>query len=55
MSVIVLQLQLMKKVRSSIKERKFPEFVKIFMKTMYPEGDYPSWCVDALATVNIVL
>jgi len=45
----------MKELRSSVKERRFPEFAQNFMKTMFPGGDYPIWCVDALKTVNIVL
>lgn len=49
------QMQLMKSIRNSIKENKFPEFVQKFMLDMYPYKNYPSWTVDALRSVNIEL
>ncbi|KAI1884329.1 hypothetical protein AGOR_G00225300 [Albula goreensis] len=53
---ISYQLTLMRSVRESIIEGRFPEFVRTFMKRMFPvEGTYPSWAVDALASVNITL
>lgn len=50
------QLTLMQSVRQSIVEGRFPEFIRTFMKRMFPSRDqYPSWAVDALASVNITL
>lgn len=51
-----LQLTLMRSVRQSIVEGRFPEFIQTFMKRLFPSHDqYPSWAVDALASVNITL
>ncbi|XP_047116886.1 queuine tRNA-ribosyltransferase catalytic subunit [Schistocerca piceifrons] len=52
---ICFQMQLMKSIRESIKEKKFPLFVKNFFKTLYPSGTYPKWITDALSAVNIEL
>jgi queuine tRNA-ribosyltransferase catalytic subunit len=48
-------LTLMKTMRQSIIEDRFPEFVRDFMKNLYPDGDYPSWTIEALQSVNIIL
>ena len=53
--VVPLQLRLMKSLRQSIMEDRFPEFVRNFMRDTYPDGEYPEWAVDALASVNIEL
>ncbi|KTF95042.1 hypothetical protein cypCar_00015408 [Cyprinus carpio] len=51
---ISYQLALMRSVRQSIIEQRFPEFVKAFMKRMFASGEqYPSWAVEALQSVNI--
>uniref|UniRef100_A0A3Q1KFW1 Queuine tRNA-ribosyltransferase catalytic subunit 1 n=1 Tax=Anabas testudineus TaxID=64144 RepID=A0A3Q1KFW1_ANATE len=53
---IAYQLNLMRSVRQSIVEGRFPEFIRTFMKRMFPSRDqYPSWAVDALASINITL
>ncbi|XP_026881708.2 queuine tRNA-ribosyltransferase catalytic subunit 1 [Electrophorus electricus] len=53
---ICYQLTLMRSVRDSIIEQRFPEFVRSFMKRMFPSSEqYPSWAEDALASVNITL
>lgn len=52
---VAFQLRLMKNIRNSIEEDKFPEFVKNFMDNLYPEKKYPSWIIDALNAVNISL
>jgi len=52
---LTYQMQLMKGIRDSIKENKFPEFVQAFMLNMYLDQKYPQWCVDALRSVNIEL
>lgn len=49
------QLSLMKQLRQSITEGRFPQFVKDFMSQQYPQGDYEQWTVDALSSVNIHL
>lgn len=48
-------MQLMRDIRESIKQDKFPDFVQGFMKTMFPDNSYPDWAVNALASVNIIL
>ena len=48
-------MQLMRGIRESIKQDKFPEFVRTFMSRMYPDRTYPSWVVAALRSVNIEL
>uniref|UniRef100_A0A1A7WFY7 Queuine tRNA-ribosyltransferase catalytic subunit 1 n=2 Tax=Iconisemion striatum TaxID=60296 RepID=A0A1A7WFY7_9TELE len=53
---ISYQLTLMRSVRRSIVEGRFPEFIRTFMKRMFPSRDqYPSWAVEALASINVVL
>ncbi|XP_066529892.1 queuine tRNA-ribosyltransferase catalytic subunit 1 [Hoplias malabaricus] len=53
---ISYQLTLMSSVRQSVIEQRFPEFVRSFMKRMFSSSEqYPSWAVDALASVNITL
>ena len=48
-------MQLMRDIRESIKQDKFPEFIQGFMKMMFPDKSYPDWAVNALASVNIIL
>ncbi|KAM4856451.1 queuine tRNA-ribosyltransferase catalytic subunit 1 isoform X1 [Urocitellus parryii] len=53
---IAYQLQLMSAMRTSIVEKRFPDFVRNFMSTMY--GDHtlcPTWATEALASVGITL
>lgn len=51
---ISYQLTLMRSVHQSIIEKKFPEYVKAFMKRMFSSSEqYPSWAVEALQSVNI--
>uniref|UniRef100_A0A8C4TJN0 Queuine tRNA-ribosyltransferase catalytic subunit 1 n=1 Tax=Erpetoichthys calabaricus TaxID=27687 RepID=A0A8C4TJN0_ERPCA len=53
---IAYQLTLMRLVRQSIVEKRFPDFVRSFMSRMYSgKGGYPEWAVEALASVNIAL
>jgi hypothetical protein len=51
----VIQLSLMKSIRQSIVDGRFPQFVNEFMSARFPPGKIPSWVVDALASVNIRL
>lgn len=39
----------------SIIEGRFDQFVRDFMKSYYPKGDYPQWCVSALEVAGIPL
>lgn len=52
---VAFQLRLMRNIQESIKENRFPEFVKEFMKNLYSDRNYPGWIVDALKAVNISL
>lgn len=49
------QMRLMKSIRDHIKAGTFVDFVKTFMKAFYPNANYPSWVVNALASVNVHL
>ena len=50
---IHFQLRLMKSIREAIKKDKFPEFVKLFAKNNFPDGNYPEWATNALKKVGI--
>ncbi|KAL5011278.1 hypothetical protein ScPMuIL_009829 [Solemya velum] len=52
---IAYQLRLMTFIRESIMEDKFPEFIQKFFSKLFPKGDYPTWAVEALQSVNIIL
>ena len=52
---IAFQMRLMREIRESIVEKRFPKYVQEYMLKVYPEKDYPTWVVDALKTVNIEL
>ncbi|XP_067662656.1 queuine tRNA-ribosyltransferase catalytic subunit 1-like [Haliotis asinina] len=52
---VAYQLTLMKGIRDSIIEDKFPEFIKEFFRRYFPKGDYPAWAVEALAKVKVSL
>lgn len=49
------QMRLMRSIRESIKQNRFPEFVKDFMRINYPDGQFPLWIVESLSSVNITL
>jgi tRNA-guanine transglycosylase len=46
---------LTKALRQSIIENVFPNFIREFMKKLYPDGIYPLWAIDALKSVNVIL
>jgi tRNA-guanine transglycosylase len=52
---IAYQMRLMREMRQSIVEGDLPDWVRRFFKRQFPEGDYPSWAVDALAVAGISL
>ncbi|KAK0166452.1 hypothetical protein PV328_004872 [Microctonus aethiopoides] len=52
---IYFQMKLMNDIRTSINEQRFPEFVKKYMLTLYPDENYPTWILNALSEVNIHL
>ncbi|KAI5459782.1 queuine tRNA-ribosyltransferase [Mariannaea sp. PMI_226] len=49
------QLNLMRQVRQSIIEDRFPAFVRQFFAWLHPSKDYPEWAVGALKNVGIDL
>ena len=52
---VAFQLNLMRDIRSSIKEDNYPEFIKTFLLQNYPGGvsTYPKWTINALKSVGI--
>ncbi|XP_030052894.1 queuine tRNA-ribosyltransferase catalytic subunit 1 [Microcaecilia unicolor] len=53
---ITYQLTLMRSIRESILQGRFPQFIQQFMETMYVNKEkYPTWATEALASVNIIL
>ncbi|VDI02118.1 queuine tRNA-ribosyltransferase [Mytilus galloprovincialis] len=52
---VAYQLNLMKSVHDSIKEDKFPQFIKAFFIQQFPNKDFPQWAIDALDSVNVKL
>lgn len=52
---IAFQMRLMREIRESIEEKRFPKYVQDYMLKVYPEKNYPVWVVDALRAVNVEL
>ncbi|XP_011499254.1 PREDICTED: probable queuine tRNA-ribosyltransferase [Ceratosolen solmsi marchali] len=52
---IAFQMRLMKEIRQSITEQRYPKYVQDYMLKVYPNKDYPKWIVNALRAVNIIL
>jgi queuine tRNA-ribosyltransferase len=52
---IAFQMWLMRSIRSSIIDGSFPDFVNKFMRLQFPQKNYPTWVVDALASAGITL
>lgn len=52
---VTYMLSLMRRLRQSIIDGGFDEFVQQFMLTQFPNKDYPSWAVDALTEAHIRL
>ncbi|KAK6632336.1 hypothetical protein RUM44_007377 [Polyplax serrata] len=52
---VAFQMRFMNMVRESIKNNRFPEFIKNFMTINYPDKNFPVWIIDALQSVNINL
>lgn len=52
---VAYQMHLMKDMRESIMEDRFPEFVKKFMYEYFQNKSIPDWIKVALAKVNINL
>lgn len=42
-------------IHESIKQDKFPEFIKDFFKKLYPAENYPKWAEESLSSVNVHL
>eukprot|EP00117_Sycon_ciliatum_P009673 scpid35213/ scgid11868/ Queuine tRNA-ribosyltransferase; Guanine insertion enzyme; tRNA-guanine transglycosylase len=49
------ELNLMRRIRESIKAGTFPQFARDYVAGVFPNKDYPAWCMDALSSVNIHL
>lgn len=50
------QLNLMREMRESILEDRFPAYIRKFFAGLYPEKqDYPEWAVESLRKVNVDL
>ncbi|CAH1117969.1 unnamed protein product [Phaedon cochleariae] len=52
---LAFQMRLMRGIRDSVREERFPEFVRKFMLDLHPDRDYPSWIRESLSAVNIDL
>eukprot|EP00761_Pharyngomonas_kirbyi_P011194 gb/GECH01011219.1/.p1 GENE.gb/GECH01011219.1/~~gb/GECH01011219.1/.p1 ORF type:complete len:427 (+),score=82.24 gb/GECH01011219.1/:1-1281(+) len=52
---IAYQMRLMRKIRAAIRENRYPDFVRTFMKQQFPDEQYPQWAVDALNSIDISL
>lgn len=52
---IAFQMRLMREIRESIMEKRFPKYVQDYFLNVFPDKDYPTWIVDALKAVNIEL
>jgi len=48
-------MKLMSDIRQSIREDRFPQFIRDFFLEMYPTKKYPEWAVDALDSVGVHL
>lgn len=48
-------MRLMKDMRESIMQNRFPEFVKQFMREYFHDKPIPDWIKTALTKVNINL
>ena len=48
-------MTLMTTLRQSIIDDRFEEYIKNFFLEMFPNKDYPTWCIDALDAVNMKL
>jgi len=52
---IKYQMNLMTTLRQSIIDDRLEDYIQQFFLKMFPNKDYPSWCIDALNAVNIQL
>ncbi|KAJ8688223.1 hypothetical protein QAD02_024018 [Eretmocerus hayati] len=52
---IAFQMRLMREIRQSIENQKFPEYVQNYTLKVFPDKNYPRWIVDALKAVSIEL
>lgn len=52
---VTYMLTLMRRLRQSIIDGHFEQFVQEFMVTMFPDKKYPQWTVDALTEAQIAL
>ncbi|XP_045542305.1 queuine tRNA-ribosyltransferase catalytic subunit [Papilio machaon] len=50
---IAYQMRLMRTMRENIINGTFVQFVKAFMKEVYPDFNYPNWIINSLQSVGI--
>jgi queuine tRNA-ribosyltransferase len=46
---------LARRIRAAIAEQRFPDFVRCFLRDLYPQGDVPQWVCDAMEAAEISL
>ena len=47
--------QLTRRMRQAIKDQVFPDWVRDYLRTMFPKGDVPQWVRDAMVVAGISL
>ncbi|CAF1534843.1 unnamed protein product [Rotaria sp. Silwood1] len=52
---VAYQMRLMSRIRQSIIEERFPDFIKEFVSNYYQDKDIPQWIINSLKSVNIEL
>ncbi|KAI9909254.1 hypothetical protein PsorP6_015110 [Peronosclerospora sorghi] len=52
---VTYMLNLMRRLRQSIIDDKFQDFVQTFMLKLFPDRNYPQWTLDALTEAKVAL
>ncbi|KAG2481869.1 hypothetical protein HYH03_019168 [Edaphochlamys debaryana] len=42
-------------MQAAIEEQRFPDWVRNYLRTMFPKGDVPGWVRDAMVVAGISL
>jgi queuine tRNA-ribosyltransferase catalytic subunit len=50
---IAYMQRLTRGIQQAIKEQRFPEFVRDYLRRTYPSGDFPAWAVNGLRMAGI--
>jgi queuine tRNA-ribosyltransferase len=48
-------MRLMSRIRQSIIDQRFPDFIREFVSYYYQDKDIPQWITNSLKSVNIQL